>query len=86
MNAFTETVATFAYRHEAEMAKGYLDDAGIDSLLVTDDAGGAIAGLTFTHAALLRVRAEDADRARDVLSGAGGSAEEDGGASGSAEE
>jgi hypothetical protein len=71
MSSDTETVARFGYRHEAELAQGYLNDAGIASLLVTDDAGGAYAGMMFTRAARLVVRAGDLARARRVLEEAG---------------
>jgi hypothetical protein len=71
MDRFTEVVARFGYRHEAELAKGYLDDAGIEAALIADDAGGAYAGMTFSHAASLVVRTEDAVNAVNVLREAG---------------
>lgn len=60
-------VGTYAYRHEAEFARETLRAAGIDSMLLADDAGGAYTGLTFSWRARLLVRPEDADRARQVL-------------------
>jgi len=74
--SFTERVARFGFRHEAEFAKGYLDDAGIDSFLEVDDAGGNL-GLTLENEAVLRVRATDLARARQVLSDAGVLADDD---------
>lgn len=68
--SFTEGVAHFQFRHEAEFAKGYLDDAGIESFLVVDDAGGNL-GFALEHAAKLVVRTTDLSRARQVLSEAG---------------
>jgi hypothetical protein len=68
--SFTERVARFGFRHEAEFAKGYLDDAGIESLLLSDDAGGNL-GLAWEHEATLMVRITDLPRARQVLSEAG---------------
>ncbi len=68
--AFTEVLARFGYRHEAELARGFLDDAGIESALFVDDAGGNL-GLTLENEALLLVRADDAERARGVLQEAG---------------
>jgi len=68
--SFTERVARFGFRHEAEFAKGYLDDAGIDSFLEADDAGGNL-GLTLENEAVLRVRTTDLARARQVLFEAG---------------
>lgn len=67
-------VATFHHRHEAELARGYLADAGIESVLSVDDGGGAFGmPLTFTLSsfATVRVREEDAERAREVLERAG---------------
>ena len=57
----------FAYRHEAEIARGLLEDAGIRCVVIFDDAAGAQAGLGFINQARLIVNAEDADRARDIL-------------------
>jgi hypothetical protein len=67
---FTEKIADFTFRHEAELAKGYLDDAGIESFLVADDAGGNL-GLTLENDAAILVRSVDAARARQVLHDAG---------------
>lgn len=67
-------LARFAHRHQAELARGYLKDAGIPSVLTVDDGGGAFgAPLTFTLAsfATVRVRPEDVERAREVLEDAG---------------
>ena len=68
--AFSEKIADFAFRHEAELAKGYLDDAGIESFLLVDDAGGNL-GLTLENDAAILVRTADAERARQVLKEAG---------------
>lgn len=67
----TEVVARFGYRHEAELAKGYLDDAGIESMILADDAGGAYAGMTFSRSARIVVNTEDAVEAVRVLREAG---------------
>lgn len=67
-------MATFAHRHEADMARGYLEDAGIRAISTADDGGGAFGvPLTFSAEsfATVRVRREDADRARRVLADAG---------------
>lgn len=71
MAADTVVVATFGYRHEAELAHGYLKDAGLDAALFVDDAAGTEMGMAFSNPARLMVRAEDADRARTVLIDAG---------------
>ena len=57
-------VSTFRSTAEARMAKGMLDEAGIESMMRSDNAGGmypAMAG------ADLLVRAEDAERAAKAL-------------------
>jgi hypothetical protein len=64
------TLSTFRSTVDAAMAKGILDldEAGIASMIRSDNAGGmhpAIAG------ADLIVRAEDADKAWDTLRSAG---------------
>lgn len=64
-------VATFDRRHEADFARGFLEDAGIDSVLAADDAGGADIGLSFTREVPLLVRPEDREAAREVLREAG---------------
>ena len=64
-------IARFHYRHEAELARGYLQHAGIPCLLNVDDAGGAEVGLSFGIPARLRVLADHAVEARRVLSDAG---------------
>lgn len=60
-------VAEYRYRHEAEFAAGFLEDAGIPYRLQIDDAGGAGLGLGMLHPAVLWVRAVDADVARDLV-------------------
>ena len=67
----TMVVARFHYRHEAELAHGFLESAGVDSALHIDDAGGMDVGLTFVNPARLVVRVEDEERARQVLVDAG---------------
>ena len=67
----TTIVARFHYRHEAELARGYLESAGVDSALLIDDAGGMNVGLAFVNPARLVVRDEDKQRARGVLVDAG---------------
>lgn len=57
-------VARFRYRHEAEFAAGFLDDAGIPYRLQVDDAA---MGMTIATPATLWVRGMDLVRAREVL-------------------
>jgi len=57
-------VSTFRTTADAQVAKGILDEAGIESMIRSDNAGGmypAIAG------AELLVRAEDAEQATEAL-------------------
>jgi hypothetical protein len=70
MEELTEVVARFRTRYEAELAQGYLENAGIESALVTDDAGGAMVGMGFAGPRLL-VRIEDVPKARAALEEAG---------------
>jgi len=59
-------LSSFRSTTDAQIAKGVLDEAGIESLIRSDNAGGmypAIAG------AELLVRAEDAERAAETLQG-----------------
>ncbi|MFV2006942.1 MAG: hypothetical protein ACC667_05825, partial [Longimicrobiales bacterium] len=55
------------YRHEGELARGYLHDAGVESILFMDDAGGADSGLTFVSPGRLVVRLEDEEQAVELL-------------------
>ena len=67
----TTVVARFHYRHEAELAHGYLEDAGVPAALFIDDAGGMDVGLAFVNPARVVVRAEDEQRAVKVLTDVG---------------
>jgi len=60
-------VARFRHRHEAELAAGFLRDAGIPYRLQIDDAGGVDFGTTFSRPPVLWVRADDADEARELI-------------------
>ena len=66
-----EIVARFHYRHEAEYARGFLDDAGIPASVFVDDAGGIEAGMAFSNPARVVVPDEHVERAREVLTNAG---------------
>lgn len=57
-------VAKYGYRHEAEFAAGFLDDAGIPYRLQVDDPA---MGLAVSAAATVWVVEMDAARAREVL-------------------
>ena len=57
-------VSTFRSTADAQIAKGILDEAGIDSMLQSDNAGGMYPALA---GADLLVRAEDVERATEEL-------------------
>lgn len=61
-------VARYSLRPYAEMAAGVLEEEGIDSVVVADDAGGMYAGIA---PARLMVEEEDLERARRVLADLG---------------
>ena len=69
--------ATFTYRHEAEFALATLRAAGVDAMLVIDDAGGALGGLSLSGPPRLLVREEDVAHARALLAGSGADDRED---------
>jgi len=62
-------VASFPYRHEAEFAAGFLEDARIRYRLQVDDPA---LGMPLSASATLWVTAMDAERARRVLDMEGG--------------
>lgn len=62
-------IAEFRYRHEAELAAGFLEDAGIPFRLQSDDAGGADLGLSMLRPAVIWVRAVDVEAARELVAG-----------------
>lgn len=65
-------ISTFRTPADAQVAKGILDDVGIESMIRSDNAGGMYPAIA---AAELLVRAEDSARAHDALIDAGGAAD-----------
>jgi hypothetical protein len=59
-------IRTFLNKFDAQMAKSALDAANIDAMVKADDAGGNETGLWLGGVRLL-VRAEDAERAAEIL-------------------
>lgn len=57
-------VSTFRSTADARVAKGVLDEAGIDSMVRSDNAGGMYPALA---GADLLVREEDAEKALEAL-------------------
>ena len=61
-------VRSYGSRPEAELAKGVLEDAGIQALIQADTAGGMREHLAWTGAGFkILVRDEDATLAQDAL-------------------
>ena len=58
------TVSTFRSIADAQIAKGILDEVGVESLVRSDNAGGMYPAL---DSADLLVRAEDVEKATDAL-------------------
>ena len=59
-------VSVFRSSVDAQVAKGILDEAGIESMIRADNAGGMYPAMS---GAELLVRSEDLDRAHDALDG-----------------
>lgn len=70
-------IAQFPFLHEAEYAKGFLDDAGIRCWLRPDAAAGGTPYIGGLAGAVLAVAAVDVDRSLAVLRTAGVIEEED---------
>jgi hypothetical protein len=60
-------VHTFKSRTEAELAHSALEAAGIESMILADDAGGAQPGLWEGEPIKVLVRPENENEARAVL-------------------
>jgi len=52
---------------EAELARGRLENAGIEAMISSDDSGGALPQFQAIRGVKLRVRKEDLERAKAVL-------------------
>jgi proteasome lid subunit RPN8/RPN11 len=61
------TAATYALRHEAEIARARLNAAGIDALVQADDEGGLNPGFFAEYGVRLVVRREDLVAAVELL-------------------
>jgi len=58
------TISTFRSTADAEIAKGILDEVGIDSMIRADNAGGMYPAIS---GADVLVRSEDVAKAHDAL-------------------
>lgn len=72
-NAGDETVvvATLTDAFEAEVARAALEDAGIQAIVLADDAGGMHPQLTSVGGVRIMVNARDLEEAQQVLAGGG---------------
>jgi len=62
-------VGSYLNRIDAEIAQGALEAADIEALVTADDAGGLQPGLWMGEGVRVLVRAEDAERAKEILGG-----------------
>ena len=62
-------VRTFGNEIDAELARSALEAAEIDAMIRSDNAGGMRPAMSMTNGVELLVRAEDADRASEILKG-----------------
>jgi hypothetical protein len=60
-------VHTFSSRPEAEVAKSALDAAGIEAMVMADDAGGTQPGFWEGRGVAVVVNAENEQAAREIL-------------------
>ena len=61
------TLRTFTSRAEAELARTALEAYGIECIIGSDDCGGQRPSLTMANGVRLIARAEDLERAEEVL-------------------
>ena len=62
-------VGTYPNKIDAELAQSALEAADIEAIVSADDAGGLQPGLWVGEGVRVLVRAEDAERAKEILSG-----------------
>jgi hypothetical protein len=60
-------VQTFLRRSQAEVARTALEAGGVPSMMATDDFGGVGPGVDVDEGVRLLVRAEDRERAEEIL-------------------
>jgi len=64
-----KVVGTYSSRYEAEMARGLLQEQGIQSIISADDCGGQLMGLSpiLKNGVKLMVGGEDRAKAFEIL-------------------
>jgi hypothetical protein len=60
-------IKTFSSRHEAELARGFLESNGVSAEVAGDDYGGIHPGLSFSTGVRLLVKAEDVEEAKSLF-------------------
>jgi len=60
-------VRRFSYRHEAEVARSFLDGHGIEAWVTSDDCGAVDPALGLVRGACLVVAEENTARAEELL-------------------
>lgn len=59
-----KVVKVFDQRYEAEIARGLLDEAGIESIIRADDCGGMLMGVSLIRKGGIKLMVSDEDTAR----------------------
>jgi len=63
----TVVLRRFSYRHEAEVARSFLDGHGIEAWVTSDDCGSVDPALGLVRGACLVVQEEHGARAAELL-------------------
>ncbi len=58
---------TFIHRYEADIAKGLLDEQGIDNMVSDEDVGGFRIGMIIGESIKLIVNEKDLEKAKEVI-------------------
>ena len=64
-------IKTYSSRHDAEIAKGFLEANGVNAFVSGDDYGGIHPGLSFSTGVRLLVKEEDIEKAKRIFREAG---------------
>ena len=64
-------IKTYSTRHDAELAKGFLEANGVNAVVSGDDYGGIHPGLSFSTGIRLLVKDEDVEKTKRIFREAG---------------